>query len=408
MFSKFIHRPVLAIVVSLVILFVGMLAMKTLPTSQFPEVAPPVVMVSASYPGASAKSLAESVIIPLEQAINGAWGMRYMTSDATSAGEANIQVVFNPGTDINQALVQVSNRVQQVTNRLPILVQREGVIITPVIPSMLMYVNLYSKDENANMKFLFNYAGVNMVPELQRINGIGQVRILGSRQYAMRVWLNPERMRAYKISPDEVMEALSEQSIIGKPGRIGRGDGDRAEALEYVLAYTDRFSEPSQYENVILKANANGELLRLKDVAKVALGSEYYDIYSNMNGHPSAAMVLKQTYGSNASAVIEKVKEKLEELKKSFPPGMEYEISYDVSNFLDASIEKVVHTIFEAFVLVALVVFLFLGDWRSTLIPTLAVPVSLVGTFVVLQAFGMTINLITLFALVLAIGIVVD
>jgi HAE1 family hydrophobic/amphiphilic exporter-1 len=408
MFSKFIHRPVLAIVTSLVILFVGVLAIKTLPTSQFPEVAPPVVMVSASYPGASAKSLAESVIIPLEQSINGAWGMRYMTSDATSAGEANIQVIFNPGTDINQALVQVSNRVQQVTNRLPILVQREGVIITPVIPSMLMYVNLYSKDKNANMKFLFNYAGVNMVPELQRINGIGQVRILGSRQYAMRVWLNPDRMRAYKISPDEVMEALSSQSIIGKPGRIGRGDSKRAEALEFVLAYSDRFSDPKQYENVILKANPKGEMLRLKDVATVTLGSEYYDIYSNMNGHPSAAMVLKQTYGSNASAVIEKVKEKLEELKKTFPPGMDYEISYDVSNFLDASIENVIHTLRDAFILVALVVFIFLGDWRSTLIPTLAVPISLIGAFFFMQVFGLTINMITLFALVLAIGIVVD
>jgi HAE1 family hydrophobic/amphiphilic exporter-1 len=387
---------------------VGVLAIKTLPTSQFPEVAPPVVMVSASYPGASAKSLAESVIIPLEQSINGAWGMRYMTSDATSAGEANIQVIFNPGTDINQALVQVSNRVQQVTNRLPILVQREGVIITPVIPSMLMYVNLYSKDKNANMKFLFNYAGVNMVPELQRINGIGQVRILGSRQYAMRVWLNPDRMRAYKISPDEVMEALSSQSIIGKPGRIGRGDSKRAEALEFVLAYSDRFSDPKQYENVILKANPKGEMLRLKDVATVTLGSEYYDIYSNMNGHPSAAMVLKQTYGSNASAVIEKVKEKLEELKKTFPPGMDYEISYDVSNFLDASIENVIHTLRDAFILVALVVFIFLGDWRSTLIPTLAVPISLIGAFFFMQVFGLTINMITLFALVLAIGIVVD
>jgi HAE1 family hydrophobic/amphiphilic exporter-1 len=408
MFSKFIHRPVLAIVTSLVILFVGVLAIKTLPTSQFPEVAPPVVMVSASYPGASAKSLAESVIIPLEQSINGAWGMRYMTSDATSAGEANIQVIFNPGTDINQALVQVSNRVQQVTNRLPILVQREGVIITPVIPSMLMYVNLYSKDKNANMKFLFNYAGVNMVPELQRINGIGQVRILGSRQYAMRVWLNPDRMRAYRISPDEVMEALADQSIIGKPGRIGRGDSKRAEALEFVLAYTDRFSDPKQYENVVIKANPNGEILRLKDIASVTLGSEYYDIYSNMNGHPSAAMVLKQTYGSNASAVIDKVKEKLEDLKKSFPPGMDYEISYDVSNFLDASIENVIHTLRDAFILVALVVFIFLGDWRSTLIPTLAVPISLIGAFFFMQLFGLTINMITLFALVLAIGIVVD
>jgi len=408
MFSKFIQRPVLAIVISLVILFIGTLAIKTLPTSQFPEVAPPVVMVSASYPGASAKSLAESVIIPLEQSINGAWGMRYMTSDATSAGEANIQVVFNPGTDINQALVQVSNRVQQVTNRLPILVQREGVVITPVIPSMLMYVNLYSKDKNANMKYLFNYAGVNMVPELQRINGIGQVRILGSRQYAMRVWLNPDRMRAYKVSPDEVMEALNDQSIIGKPGRIGRGDSKQAEALEYVLTYTDRFNDPKQYEDVIIRANPNGENLRLKDVATVSLGSEYYDIYSSMNGNPSAALVLKQTYGSNANEVIEKVKEKLDDLKKTFPPGMDYEISYDVSNFLDASIENVIHTLRDAFILVALVVFIFLGDWRSTLIPTLAVPISLVGAFFCMQLFGLTINMVTLFALVLAIGIVVD
>lgn len=408
MFSKFIQRPVLAIVISLVVLFMGGLAIKTLPTSQFPEVAPPVVMVSASYPGASAKSLAESVIIPLEQSINGAWGMRYMTSDATSAGEANIQVVFNPGTDINQALVQVSNRVQQVTNRLPVLVQREGVVITPVIPSMLMYVNLYSKDKNANMKFLFNYAGVNMVPELQRINGIGQVRILGSRQYAMRVWLNPDRMRAYKVSPDEVMEALSDQSIIGKPGRIGRGDSKQAEALEYVLTYTDRFNDPKQYEDVIIRSNSNGENLRLKDVATVALGSEYYDIYSSMNGNPSAALVLKQTYGSNASEVIEKVKVKLEDLKKTFPPGMDYEISYDVSNFLDASIENVIDTLRDAFILVALVVFIFLGDWRSTLIPTLAVPISLIGAFFCMQLFGLTINMVTLFALVLAIGIVVD
>jgi hydrophobic/amphiphilic exporter-1 (mainly G- bacteria), HAE1 family len=408
MFNKFIKRPVLAIVLSLVIIFMGVLAIETLPTSQFPSIAPPMVMVSASYPGASAKSLTESVIIPLEQAINGAWGMKYMTSDATSAGEANIQVVFNLGTDPNQALVQISNRVEQIRNRLPELVQREGVIITPIMPSMLMYVNLYSKDPNANMKFLFNYAGINMVPELQRINGIGQARILGSRQYAMRIWLNPDRMRAYNISPDEVMEALNDQSVIGKPGRIGRGDGSRAEALEYVLAYSDRFSKPEEYENVIIKSNPNGELLRLKDVAKVVLGSEYYDIYSNINGNPSAAIVLKQTYGSNASEVIADVKTKLDELKKTFPPGMDYEISYDVSNFLNASTENVLHTLRDAFILVALVVFLFLGDWRSTLIPTLAVPVSLIGAFMFMQLFGLTINMITLFALVLAIGIVVD
>lgn len=408
MFKKFLKRPVLAIVLSVVIIFMGTLSVKTLPTSQFPEIAPPMVMISASYPGASAKTLTESVIIPLEQAVNGASGMRYMTADATSAGECNIQVVFEPGTDINQALVQISNRVEQVRNRLPELVQREGVIITPIMPSMLMYVNLYSTDENANMKFLFNYAGVNMIPELQRIEGIGQAKILGSRQYAMRIWLDPERMRAYKISPDEVMEALGEQSIIGKPGRIGRGDGSRAEALEYVLAYPDRFNKPEEYENVIIRANSDGEMLRMKDIATVSLGSEYYDIYSNLNNHPSAAIVLKQTYGSNASEVIENVKAKLEELKKSFPPGMDYEISYDVSNFLDASTENVVHTLRDAFILVALVVFMFLGDWRSTLIPTLAVPISLIGAFIFMQIFGLTINMITLFALVLAIGIVVD
>lgn len=408
MFSKFLKRPVLALVLSIVIIFMGVLSMNTMPTSQFPEIAPPMVMVSASYPGASAKTLSESVIIPLEQSINGAWGMRYMTSDATSAGECNIQIVFEPGTDINQALVQISNRVEQVRNRLPELVQREGVIITPVMPSMLMYINLYSKNKNMDQKFLFNYAGVNMIPELQRIKGIGQARILGSRQYAMRIWLNPERMRAYNVSPDEVLEALNDQSIIGKPGRIGRGDGSRAEALEYVLAYADRFNTPEQYGNVIIRANPNGELLKLKDIAKVVLGSEYYDIYSNLNGHPSAAIVLKQTFGSNAGEVIKNVKSELEELKKSFPPGIQYEISYDVSKFLDASTENVVHTLRDAFILVALVVFIFLGDWRSTLIPTLAVPISLIGAFFFMQLFGLTINMITLFALVLAIGIVVD
>lgn len=409
MFSRFIHRPVLAIVVSLVILFLGFLAIRTLPISQFPEISPPMVIVRASYPGASAKVLTESVLIPLEQAINGVPGMKYMTSDATSAGEANIQVVFNLGTNPDQAVVNVNTRIAQVLNRLPILVQREGVIVNRIVPNMLMYVNLYSKDPHADMKFLFNFAGVNMLPELQRINGIGQASILGSRQYAMRIWLKPDRMRAYNVSADEVMKALSEQSVIGSPGRIGRSDGKRAEALEYVLAYKGRFNKAEEYQDVIIRSNPNGEILKLKDVATVEMGSEYYDIYSNLNNFPSAAIVLKQTYGSNASDVIHEVKAKLDEMKKtSFPPGMDYEISYDVSNFLDASIDSVIHTLRDAFILVALVVFLFLGDWRSTLIPTIAVPVSLIGAFVAMQAFGLTINMITLFALVLAIGIVVD
>ncbi|MGI4873278.1 MAG: efflux RND transporter permease subunit [Janthinobacterium lividum] len=409
MFSKFIRRPVFAIVISVVILFMGLLAINTLPTSQFPEISPPIVMVSCAYPGASAKVLTESVLIPLEQAVNGVPGMKYMTSDAVSAGEANIQIVFNLGTDPEQAVVNVNTRIAQVVNRLPELVQREGLIVNRVVPNMLMYVNLYSKDKGTDMKYLFNFAGVNLIPELQRINGIGRASILGSRQYAMRVWLKPDRMRAYNISVDDVMKAIGEQSVIGSPGRIGRSDGQRAEALEYVLTYQGRFNDVEQYKNIILKANDGGESLRLKDVANVELGSEFYDIYSNLNGDPSAAIVLKQSYGSNANDVIKQVKAKLEEMKKtSFPPGMDYKISYDVSNFLNASIENVIDTLRDAFILVALVVFLFLGDWRSTLIPVLAVPVSLIGAFMAMQAFGLTINMITLFALVLAIGIVVD
>ncbi|OWP63126.1 hydrophobe/amphiphile efflux-1 family RND transporter [Hymenobacter amundsenii] len=409
MFSKFLRRPVFAIVISVVIILMGVLAINTLPTSQFPEISPPMVMVSAAYPGASAKVLTESVLIPLEQAVNGVPGMKYMTSDAVSAGEANIQIVFNLGTDPDQAVVNVNTRIAQVLNRLPVLVQREGIIVNRVVPNMLMYVNLYSKDKNTDMKYLFNFAGVNMLPELQRLSGIGRANILGSRQYAMRIWLKPDRMRAYNISVDDVMKSLDEQSVIGSPGRIGRSDGQRAEALEYVLTYQGRFNDVEQYKNVILKANADGEILHLKDVANVELGSEFYDIYSNLNEFPSAAIVLKQTYGSNAKDVIKEVKAKLEELKKtSFPPGMDYKISYDVSNFLDASIENVIDTLRDAFILVALVVFLFLGDWRSTLIPILAVPVSLVGSFIAMQAFGLTINMITLFALVLSIGIVVD
>jgi HAE1 family hydrophobic/amphiphilic exporter-1 len=409
MFQKFIKRPVLAIIMSVVIVFMGLLAIETLPISQFPSIAPPVVVVNIAYPGASANVLVESVLIPMEKAINGAPGMKYLTSDATSAGEATIQVVFDLGTDPNQAVVNVKNRIEQVTNRLPPLVQREGLVISYTSPNMLMYVNVYSKDPKAAQKFQYNFANVNLIPEISRLKGVGSAKILGSRQYAMRIWLKPDRMRAYNVSTEEVMESLAQQSIIGSPGRLGQATGKRSQALEYVLTYKGRYNKPEEYENVIIRANPDGEILHLKDVAEVELGSEFYDIYSNMDGHPSAAITLKQTYGSNASDVIKEVKAKLDEIKESsFPPGMDYEISYDVSHFLDASIEKVIHTLVEAFILVAIVVFLFLGDWRSTLIPTLAVPVSLIGAFMFMQLFGLTINLITLFALVLAIGVVVD
>ncbi|MCL9804676.1 efflux RND transporter permease subunit [Flavobacterium amniphilum] len=408
MFSKFIHRPVFAIVISIMILFVGTLAIKQMPISQFPQIAPTTVNIFIAYPGASADVLVKSTLITLENSINGVEGMRYIATDATSAGEATLRIIFEPGTDPNQAVVRVKTRVDQVMPLLPELVQREGVVITPIQPSMLMYVNLYSKDKGMDEKFLYNYASVKMIPEINRLKGVARSQILGSRTYAMRVWLNPERMRAYNISVEEVMDALGEQSIIGRPGRIGQSSGIAAQSLEYVLTYKGRYSEPKEYENVIIRANSDGESIHLKDIGKVELGSEFFDIYSNLDGHPSAAIVLKQNYGSNASEVIKEIKDKLEEMKESFPPGMDYKISYDVSQFLDASIEQVIDTLRDAFILVALVVFVFLGDWRSTLIPILAVPVSLIGAFFVIQFFGLSINLVTLFALVLAIGIVVD
>ena len=408
MFTRFINRPVLSIVISLIIVFLGVLAMTQLPVTQFPSISPPKVTITAEYPGANGELMIKSVIIPLERAINGVPGMKYMTSDAGNDGEASIQVVFNLGTDPNQASLNVQNRVASVVNKLPPIVVREGVKITREESNMLMYINLYSEEESLGGNFMYNYADINIMSELKRVNGVGVADILGNREYAMRIWLKPDRMTAYKISAEEVMKALEEQSLEASPGRAGESSGIKSQSFEYVLKYSGRFTTEAEYGNIVLRASPNGELLRLKDVADVHFGSAMYDIYSTLDGKPSAAIVLKQSYGSNASQVIEDVKAKMEELKGSFPKGLKYEISYDVSKFLDASIEKVIHTLVEAFILVAIVVFLFLGDWRSTLIPAMAVPVSLVGSFMFMQFFGITINLITLFALVLAIGVVVD
>ncbi|GFR66811.1 multidrug transporter AcrB [Elysia marginata] len=389
-------------------MFMGGLAIRQLPTSQFPKIAPTTVNIFIAFPGSSSDALVKSTLITLENSLNGVQGMRYIATDATSAGEATIRVIFDPGIDPNDATLRVKVRVDRVKPLLPELVQREGVIIMPIQPSMLMYVNLYSTDKKLDEKFLYNYANVLMIPEIKRIHGIARAKILGSRKYAMRVWLNPDRMRAYRISIDEVMKAMADQSLVARPGRLGRSSGIKAQSLEYVLTYQGRYSKPEQYNNVVIRANTNAEVIHLGDIAKVELGSEFFDIYSNLDGHPSASIILKQNYGSNASEVIESVKEKLKELKEKFPPGVDYKISYDVSKFLDASIDEVLHTLRDAFILVALVVFIFLGDWRSTLIPALAVPVSLIGAFFVMSLLGLSINLITLFALVLAIGIVVD
>ncbi len=426
MFTKILHRPALALVLSIVTVFLGGLGIATLPIAQFPSVAPPTVYVSIAYPGASANVLVDSVLIPLEQSINGVQNMRYMVSDATSAGEATIRIYFEPGTDPSINVVNVQNRVNIMLSRLPPLVVREGILVSKVVPSMLMYLNIFSTDPDTDQKDLFNYANVYVMPVIKRIQGMGIPRNLGNRNFAMRIWLNPERMRAYDISVEDVMDAVAEQSIIGSPGRLGQATGMTSQSKEYVLTYIGRYNEPEQYANIILKATPSGEILRLRDVCVpppapegqeddpanqhegVELGSEFFDIYSDVDGYPAASIVLKQAPGSNAAEIIDQVKETLEELKQSFPPGMDYEIAYDVSRFVDASIEQVLHTLLEAFILVSLVVYMFLGDLRSTLIPTLAVPVSLIGSFFILQLMGFSINLITLFAMVLAIGVVVD
>lgn len=409
MFNRFIKRPVLSIVISLVVVFLGVLSLMNLPVTQFPSISPPKVNITVEYPGSNNELMIKSVIIPLEQALNGVPGLKYMTSDAGNDGEGSIQLIFNLGTDPNIAAVNVQNRVSAAVNKLPPIVVREGVKISREEPNMLMYVNLYSDDPKADQKFLFNYADINVLPELKRIDGVGFADILGNRQYAMRIWLKPDRMSSYNISADEVMEALNEQSLEASPGRTGESSGKTSQSFEYVIKYPGRYTKEKDYGNIIIKANSNGEFVRLRDVADVEFGSMMYDIYSTLNGKPSAAITIKQSYGSNASEVIKNVKTLLADLeKKDFPKGMHYEVSYDISRFLDASMEKVVHTLLEAFVLVAIVVFLFLGDVRSTIIPILAVPVSLVGAFAMMSVFGITLNLISLFALVMAIGVVVD
>ncbi len=409
MFAKFITRPVLSLVISIFIVIMGVLAMFSLPVTQYPDIAPPAVTVTTKYTGANAEVCAKAVVTPLERAINGVPGMTYMTSMSGNDGTSIIQVYFEVGTDPDVAAVNVQNRATTVLDELPEEVIKAGVVTEKEVNSMLLYINLISEDTTLDEKFIYNFADINVLAELKRINGVGFIDILGSREYAMRVWLKPGRMDAYEISAEDIVKALKEQNVEAAPGKIGESSGRQSQSLQYVLRYTGKMTQKEQYENVVIKVTDSGEMLRLKDVADIEFGSLDYDVLSKENGKPSAAIVLKQRPGSNASQVIADIKSRLEYLKEtSFPPGMTYTLSYDVSRFLDASIHEVIKTLFEAFILVALVVFIFLQDVRSTLIPVLAVPVSLVGTFAFMQLFGFSINLLTLFALVLAIGIVVD
>ncbi|MDR6567129.1 efflux RND transporter permease subunit [Chitinophaga sp. CC14] len=409
MFETFIKRPVLSLVISLIITLVGLLALFTLPVTQFPDIVPPSVTVTAKYTGANAEVSAKAVSTPLERAINGVPGMTYMSSVSSNDGITVIQVFFQVGTDPDQAAVNVQNRVATIIDELPEEVIKAGVTTEKEVNSMLLYLNVMSEDTTLDEQFIYNFADINVLQELKRIDGVGRAEIMGAKEYAMRVWLKPDRMLAYNVSADEVIQAIRKQNIEAAPGKTGESSDKDAMMLQYVLRYTGKFFEPEQYRQIVLRAGQDGSVLHLKDVADVEFGSLTYSMVSKTDGKPSASIMLKQRPGSNAREVINNVKAKMEEMKNSsFPPGMTFNFNYDVSRFLDASIHEVVRTLFEAFLLVFIVVFIFLQDFRSTLIPALAVPVALIGTLAFMQMMGFSINLLTLFALVLAIGIVVD
>lgn len=404
MFNKFIKRPVLSAVISIIILILGIIGITTLPISQYPDIAPPTVKVSASYDGANAEAVLNSVIVPLEEAINGVEGMTYMTSTATS-GSASITIYFELGTDPDIAAVNVQNSVSSASNLLPSEVTQSGVTTEKEQSSNVLIFGLYSENENYDEEFIQNYAEINLVPVIKRINGVGSAEAFGSKDYSMRIWLKANIMANYGLIPSDITTALDDQNLEAAPGELGLQGN---QAYQYTLKYKGKLQNATDFEEIIIKTTDDGRILRLKDVARVELGSQSYSTNTTINGNPGIGVAIAQTAGSNAQEVVAQSIETLKEASKNFPEGIKYTEMVNANDFLDASIEKVIHTLIEAFLLVFLVVFVFLQDWRSTLIPAISVPVAIVGTFFFLSVFGFTINLLTLFALMLAIGIVVD
>ena len=405
MLKTFIERPVLSTVVSIIIVILGILGLTVLPVTQYPDIAPPTVQVAASYPGANAQTVLESVVVPIEEQINGVEGMDYITSTASNDGSASIQVVFKQGIDPDIASVNVQNRVARATPLLPNEVTRSGVTTQKQQTSSLMFLSFYSENEDYDAVYIQNYMNINVIPEIKRVNGVGDASVFGAKNYSMRIWLDPAKMANYGLVPNDVTAAINEQSLEAAAGQLGENAG---ESFQYIIRYSGKYKTETQYEDIVIKSLDNGQVLRLKDVATVELGSQSYGGYSELNGMPAAAMAIYQTPGSNAQEIINEIKLELEKIGQNLPEGIKYKINQDTNEFLDASISKVVTTLIEAFILVFLVVYIFLQDFRSTLIPLIAVPVSIIGTFFFLNLFGFSLNLLTLFALVLAIGIVVD
>jgi len=405
MLKIFIERPVLSTVISIIIVLLGTISITTLGVEEYPDIAPPTIKVLASYPGANAKTVLESVIIPIEEQINGVEGMTYITSTASNNGSAEITVFFKQEMDADIAAVNVQNRVSRANPLLPQEVLQTGVTTQKLETSALMFISMYAESEDYDATYIQNYLKINVIPAMQRISGIGEVSVFQQQDYAMRIWLKPEKLAAYNLIPSDITAALEEQNLEAAAGSLGENSG---EAFSYTLTYKGRFKEENQYGNIIIKALGNGEFLRLNDVATIELDAQSYASTAMSLGKHAIFMGIFQTKGSNAQEIIKNIKITLESVKKDLPEGLDIFVPYDTSLFLNASIEKVVSTLLEAFLLVFFVVFIFLQDFRSTLIPAIAVPVSIIGTFFFLNIFGYSINLLTLFALVLAIGIVVD
>ena len=403
--DNFINRPVLSTVISIVIVILGVIGMATLPIEQYPDIAPPTISVSAYYPGADAQTVQNSVLAPLEEQINGVEGMTYMTSSATNEGSARITVYFEQGADPDMAQVNVQNRVSQATSLLPSDVTKGGVNVEKRQSSNVLIMGLTSTDGRYDEKFLGNYADINIIPEMKRVEGVGSCEAIGLKSYTMRMWLDPVKMHDMKLMPSDVVAALSEQNIEAAPGKFGEQSDQQ---YEYSMKYTGRLKTPEEFGDIVIKNDDMGHILRVKDVAKVEMGALYYSVLSQIDGRPGLMMMVTQCAGSNATQIANDVKATAERLRGNFPPGMELVFMQDVTEFISASQHEVFKTLFEALVLVFIVVFIFLQDFRSTLIPMIAVPVSLVGTLFFLKIIGFSINLLTLSALVLAIAIVVD
>lgn len=402
--DRFINRPVLSTVISILIVILGLIGLATLPITQYPDIAPPTVSVRATYQGANAQTVLNSVIAPLEDQINGVENMMYMTSNAANNGSAEISIYFKQGTDPDMAAVNVQNRVSMAQGLLPAEVTQVGVTTQKRQTSMLMVFSIYDEKDQYDIEFLENYANINLIPEIKRVNGVGDATVLG-QDYSMRIWLKPDVMAQYKLIPSDVAGALAEQNIEAAPGQFGeRGN----QSFQYTIRYKGRLQQPEEFENIVIKALENGEVLRMKDIADIELGRLSYNFNNTVNGHKAVSCIVYQMAGTNATQTISDLEQVLSKASETLPSGLKINIAQSANDFLFASIHEVVKTLIEAFILVFIVVYIFLQDMRSTLIPAIAIPVALIATFFVLKLIGFSINLLTLSAMVLAIAIVVD